>query len=144
MVDYASTQAQTKGVAPSASREGSQAEAAVAKPLNASSPPLMGWIGCTINWWRSTQSPPRNKRSAPACASLTQLLDWFGPKPIWRGPPQQGWHRRHQLTAHFGPCSGNRTVTWNPSLTDRIAKGGIHVTQKLRVEPTLGQARQHF
>jgi hypothetical protein len=39
MVDYASTQAQTKGVAPSASREGSQAEAVVAKPLNASSPP---------------------------------------------------------------------------------------------------------
>jgi hypothetical protein len=38
MVDYASTQAQAKGLAPSASRVGSQVEAAVAEPLNASSP----------------------------------------------------------------------------------------------------------
>jgi hypothetical protein len=38
MVDYASTEARAKGVVPSVSHEGGQAEAAMAAPLNASSP----------------------------------------------------------------------------------------------------------
>jgi hypothetical protein len=40
MVDFASTQAQAKEVAPSANREGDQTEAAVAKPPS-TSPPLI-------------------------------------------------------------------------------------------------------
>jgi hypothetical protein len=39
MVDYTSTQARAKGVAPSTSREGSQVGATTVEPLNASSPP---------------------------------------------------------------------------------------------------------
>jgi hypothetical protein len=38
MVDFASTQAQAKEVAPSTSREGGQTEAAAAKPLSTSPP----------------------------------------------------------------------------------------------------------
>jgi hypothetical protein len=47
MVDYASTQARAKGVAPSVSCEGSQVEAAAAEPLNASSPPT-DWGGQAV------------------------------------------------------------------------------------------------
>jgi hypothetical protein len=39
LVDYASTQAWAKGLAPSTSTEGSQVGATAAEPLNASSPP---------------------------------------------------------------------------------------------------------
>jgi hypothetical protein len=38
MVDFASTQAQSKGLVPSTSHKGSRTEAAAAEPLNASSP----------------------------------------------------------------------------------------------------------
>jgi hypothetical protein len=39
MVDFTSTQAWSKGVAPSASREGGQTKAVAVEPLNASPPP---------------------------------------------------------------------------------------------------------
>jgi hypothetical protein len=39
MADFASTQAQSKGVAPSANYEGGQGKAAVVAALNASPPP---------------------------------------------------------------------------------------------------------
>jgi hypothetical protein len=44
MVDYTSTQARAKGVAPSSSREGSQDRTAAAEPLNASSPPTVDGV----------------------------------------------------------------------------------------------------
>jgi hypothetical protein len=44
MVDLASTQAQTKEVAPSASHEGGQTEAPVAKPPNTSPPPTANGV----------------------------------------------------------------------------------------------------
>jgi hypothetical protein len=60
-VDFASTQSQANGVAPSANHEGGQTEATMIEPQNASPPPTaMRWIGCTTNWQRSTPSQPCN------------------------------------------------------------------------------------
>jgi hypothetical protein len=67
MMDFASTQAQTKEVAPLASQEEGQAEAAVAEPLSAS-PPL------TTHWW-----------SVHVGARPTQLLARLGPAPVGQG-----------------------------------------------------------
>jgi hypothetical protein len=57
MVDFTSTQAQGKEVAPPISHERGQAKDAVVKP---SSSPPMGWTRCNANKRRFTPSPPRN------------------------------------------------------------------------------------
>jgi hypothetical protein len=47
--------------------------------------------------------------------------------PVGKGPlrcpSQQGWHRRHHVISHPGPCGGNGVIMSNPKLTDRLAKG---------------------
>jgi hypothetical protein len=61
MVDFASTQAQAKEVAPLTSHEGAQTEATIAKPPSTSPLlPPMGWPRCTTNLMRSTPLPPLN------------------------------------------------------------------------------------
>jgi hypothetical protein len=61
MVDLASTQAQAKEVAPPASREGGQAEAAVAGPEAIQLRSLSTrWTRCTANWRIFTPSLPSN------------------------------------------------------------------------------------
>jgi hypothetical protein len=72
MMDFASTQARAKGVTPTASREEGHTEAATARPQKPHLRPLlMGWIGYTANWWRSTPSPLCNWRTMPAGVGLT-------------------------------------------------------------------------
>jgi hypothetical protein len=57
VLNFVSTQAQAKGVARSANREGGQTGAAVAKTSSTlPSPTADGWTGCTFDLWRSTPS----------------------------------------------------------------------------------------
>jgi hypothetical protein len=81
---------------------------------------------CTVNWWRFTSSPPRNWRSVPVGAGLTQPLTWLTSGPVCEGlpqcPSQQRWCHHHRLISLPRPRCGNRVSASNPKLIDRLGR----------------------
>jgi hypothetical protein len=103
MVDFVSTHARVKGVAPSANGEGNQAEAIASEPLSASPPPTAD--GVDKLYHQLTEIHTIAAMQLAMCAhgaGPTQLLAWFRPGQVGRGLPQ---------------CPRGKVGTSNPRLT---------------------------
>jgi hypothetical protein len=87
MVDFASTQVQAKEVAPQARRKGVHAEAAAAKPLNASPPLTADGVDKMYRYLVEIHAIAATQpRSVLASVSLTQLLAQYRQGLVGQGP----------------------------------------------------------
>jgi hypothetical protein len=121
MVDFTSTQARAKGVAPSTNHEEVRLSLWLPNPRTPHIHQLsMGWTGCTFNWQGSMPSSSFSSLSALAGTELTQLLVWLGPRSVGRGPPQhlprQGWHHHRRSISRPWPHCGDMAGVSNPDV----------------------------
>jgi hypothetical protein len=157
LVDFAATQARTKGAAPSANREGAPTEAATAKPPNASPPPTANGVDrlyrqlmeihamTTVQLVECTYWCQFDPTSSPVHAGASRQRPIMEPSVAGMAPPpltyfspqapQWQWGQRVEPQAHQQAHQGDvgaqpECHAWNPCPGKHRDRMGHHPDPK--------------